>query len=150
MTLFDLPLINAILNGTSTILLIGAFAAIKRRRFRTHAWLMSAAIFASLLFLTGYITYHRAAGEKSTAGMHGLPHWLRSVYLSILFPHILLAFVMVPMIGIALWRALTRQWPGHQRIARPTWWVWMYVSVTGVIIYWMLYHLFPGVVPAHG
>ncbi len=75
--------------------------------------------------------------------MHFLPHWLRGIYLLILFPHILLAGVMVPMIGIALWRAYNRQWSRHHRIAVPTFWIWFYVSVTGVVIYWMLYHLFP-------
>ena len=72
-----------------------------------------------------------------------LPGWLRSIYLAILFPHILLAAVMVPMILMTLLRAYRRQWTRHRRIATPTWWIWLYVSVTGVVIYWMLYHLFP-------
>jgi uncharacterized membrane protein YozB (DUF420 family) len=138
-----LPILNATLNAMSAVLLVGAFVAIKRREVRLHRNLMLCALATSLLFLGSYLLYHYKVGEKSTAEMHFLPHWLRGIYLLILFPHILLAAVMVPMILMALWRAYHRQWSRHHRIAAPTFWVWLYVSVTGVVIYWMLYHLFP-------
>jgi len=139
----SLPIVNASLNGTSTVLLIAAYIAIKRRHVRTHMYLMLSALATSAAFLTFYLIYHAKVGEKSTAGMTYLPGWLRGIYLAILFPHILLAGVMVPMILMSLWRAYRRQWTRHRKIAAPTWWIWLYVSVTGVIIYWMLYHLFP-------
>jgi uncharacterized membrane protein YozB (DUF420 family) len=107
---------------------------------RYHATLMISAVVVSAAFLACYLVYHYKVGEKSS----GLsPGPLRTVYFAILFPHILLAAVMVPMILLALWRAYRRQWERHRRIARPTFWVWLYVSVSGVVIYWMLYHLFP-------
>jgi uncharacterized membrane protein YozB (DUF420 family) len=139
----SLPILNATLNAISTVLLVLAYIAIKRRRVRTHMYLMLAALVTSALFLTFYLIYHAKVGEKSTAQMTYLPPWLRTLYLGILFPHILLAAVMVPMILMSLWRAYRRQWTRHRRIATPTFWIWLYVSVTGVIIYWMLYHLFP-------
>jgi len=140
----SLPILNAGLNGLSTLLLISAFVAIKRRHVRVHMWLMYGALFSSAIFLTCYLIYHYKVGEISTKSMSWLPHWLRGLYLLLLFPHILLAAVMVPMILLSLWRAWNRQWTRHHRIASPTWWIWLYVSVTGVLIYWMLYHLFPG------
>ena len=139
----SLPILNATLNGIATALLVAAYIAIKRRRVRLHMYLMLSALVVSAAFLTSYLIYHANVGEKSTAQMPGLPGWLRAVYRLILFPHILLAAVMVPMIGMTLWRAYHRQWTRHRRIARPTYWIWVYVSVTGVVIYWMLYHLFP-------
>jgi uncharacterized membrane protein YozB (DUF420 family) len=142
-TFSDLPLVNATLNGVSTGLLIAAFIAIKTRWIRTHASLIIGALVTSAAFLTCYVIYHCHVGDKSRGEMLHLPRWLRSIYLSILFPHILLAVVMVPMIVTALWRAWRRDWVRHHRIAAPTYWVWLYVSVTGVVIYWMLYHLFP-------
>jgi len=144
----DLPHLNAALNATSAILLIGAFVQIRRGRWRTHATLMICATLTSAVFLAGYLIYHYHAGEQSTARMSWLPHWLRMVYLWILFPHLLLAMVMLPMIILTLWRASGRRWQPHRRIARPTLLVWLYVSVTGVTIYWMLYHLFPSMRPA--
>ena len=141
----DLPAVNASLNGLATLLLVSAYVAVRRRRVsasavRYHAALMIGAVAVSAAFLASYLTYHYKVGHKSS----GLtPGPLRTVYFSILFPHILLAAVMVPMILLTLWRAYRRQWERHRRIARPTFWVWLYVSVSGVVIYWMLYHLFP-------
>jgi uncharacterized membrane protein YozB (DUF420 family) len=101
---------------------------------------MIATVAVSAAFLTSYLTYHYKVGHKSS-GLEPGP--LRTVYFAILIPHIILAGVMVPMILLTLWRAYRRQWERHRRIARPTFWIWLYVSVTGVVIYWMLYHLFP-------
>lgn len=137
------PHINAGLNATSTVLLIIGILLIKRGRYQAHAVMMILAALVSAAFLACYVTYHHMAGEKSTERMTWIPPWLRIVYLVILFPHILLAFGMVPMIMMTFYRAYRRQWEKHRRIAKPTFFIWLYVSVTGVVIYWMLYHLFP-------
>jgi putative membrane protein len=143
LTIQDFPHINAGLNASSTVLLVIGFVLIKQRRYRSHAVMMILASLVSAAFLACYLIYHYKEGEKSTGHMTWLPTWLRTIYLLILFPHLLLAFFMLPMIVITLYRAYRRQWDKHRRIARPTFYIWLYVSVTGVIIYWMLYHLFP-------
>jgi len=143
LTLEDFPHLNAGLNATSTTLLLVGYGLIKSGRYRAHAVLMILASLVSAAFLACYLIYHYHFGEKSTASMTWLPTWLRTTYLLILFPHLLLAMFTLPMIGVTLYRAYRRQWDKHRRIARPTFWIWLYVSVTGVIIYWMLYHLFP-------
>jgi uncharacterized membrane protein YozB (DUF420 family) len=145
LTVQDLPVLNASLNGVATVLLVAGYVFVKRRRVnesavRYHAALMIATVVVSAAFLTSYLTYHYKVGHKSSALEPGP---LRTVYFAILVPHIILAAVMVPMILVTLWRAYRRQWERHRRIARPTFWIWLYVSVTGVVIYWMLYHLFP-------
>ena len=143
LTIQDFPHINAGLNASSAVLLISGILLIKRGRYRSHAVMMILASLVSAAFLACYLLYHYKAGEKSTERMTWLPPWLRVVYLLILFPHLLLAFVMLPMIILTLYRAYRRQWAAHRKIARPTFYIWLYVSVTGVVIYWMLYHLFP-------
>jgi uncharacterized membrane protein YozB (DUF420 family) len=145
LTVHDLPVVNASLNSAATVLLVAAYVFVKRRRLSPsavwyHGALMIAAFVVSAAFLACYLTYHYAVGEK-TSGLK--PGMLRTVYFAILVPHIILAAVMVPMILVTFWRAYRRQWEKHRRLARPTFWIWLYVSVTGVVIYWMLYHLFP-------
>ena len=137
-----LALVNAILNGTSAALLLTAYVLIKRRRIIPHVYLMLSAVVTSAVFLVFYLTSYYKYGDK-TSGLQPGP--LRTVYFAILIPHVLLAVAMLPMIGMTLWRAYRRQWDKHRRLARPTFWIWLYVSVTGVVIYWMLYHLFPAV-----
>lgn len=137
----DLPLINATLNGISTVLLVSAYVLVRRRRYRLHASLMIAAVVTSTLFLVGYVAHKALAGERSSGLEAG---FLKFFYLFvILAPHVILAIVMVPMIAWTLVLVAKRRWDQHRRIARPTFWIWLYVSITGVIIYWMLYHLFP-------
>jgi protein SCO1/2/putative membrane protein len=137
------PPLNATLNGLSAILLVTAYLLIRRGHWRAHAYMMVSALLTSSAFLVCYLIYHTIVGEKSTKQM-GLPPWLHFTYVwIILFPHLLLAVAMLPMIFITLRRAYRRQWDLHRKIARPTFWIWLYVSVTGVVIYWMLYHLFP-------
>ncbi|HTW95590.1 MAG TPA: DUF420 domain-containing protein [Tepidisphaeraceae bacterium] len=136
---FGFPELDASLNALCGCLLVTAFVCIKRRNWRAHGWSMVGATFVSAIFLACYLTYHIKHGEKSTATTHA-PHWLRMVYLAILFPHLLLALLMLPMIYLALRRAYFRQWERHRRIALPTFMIWLYVSVTGVVVYWMLYH----------
>ena len=143
LTIQDFPHINAGLNASSTVLLIIGILLIKRRRYRSHAVMMILAALVSAAFLACYLMYHYKTGEQSTKQMTWIPPWLRAVYLIILVPHILLAFGMLPMIYLAFYRASRRQWEKHRRIAKPTFFIWLYVSVTGVVIYWMLYHLFP-------
>jgi len=143
LTISDFPHINAGLNASSTVLLIIGILLIKRGRWRAHAVMMILASLVSAAFLACYLIYHYKTGEQSTRHMSWLPTWLRTVYLLILFPHLLLAFFMLPMIVLTLYRAYRRQWDRHRKIARPTFYIWLYVSVTGVVIYWMLYHLFP-------
>jgi uncharacterized membrane protein YozB (DUF420 family) len=140
MTKEQFALLNACLNGLSGLLLVIAYVAVKKKRYSLHGYLMGAAIVSSAVFLVCYLYSHYKFGERTS----GLDHnWLYWLYLAILLPHILLAVVMLPPIFITVWFAYRRNWILHRRIARPTFWVWLYVSVTGVIIYWMLYHLFP-------
>jgi uncharacterized membrane protein YozB (DUF420 family) len=122
------------------VLLVLAFVMIKRRNIRAHAWLMIAGLFTSAVFLVCYVSSHIRFGERSS-GLQAGP--LRAFYFVLLASHVLLAVGMLPMIITAVWRAYRRQWDRHRRIASPTYWIWLYVSVTGVIVYWMLYHLFP-------
>jgi putative membrane protein len=137
-----LPPINAALNATSTVLLIAAFILIKRRNYRGHAYMILSALVTSTAFLVCYIIYHAIAGEK-TSGLK--PGTLRTIYFCILAPHVILAVVMLPFICTALWHAYKRNWAVHRKIATPTYFAWLYVSVTGVLIYVMLYHVFPRV-----
>ena len=125
------------------VLSIVGILLIKRGRYQAHAVTMILAALVSAAFLACYLLYHYKTGEQSTKQMTWIPPWLRVIYLVILFPHILLAFGMLPMIFLAFYRAYRRQWEKHRRIAKPTFFIWLYVSVTGVVIYWMLYHLFP-------
>jgi len=143
LTIHDFPHLNAALNASSTILLVVGYLFIKRARYRSHAVVMIFASLTSAAFLACYLIYHYQVGEISTRQMSWIPPWLRILYLAILFPHLLLAMVMLPMIIITLYRASRRQWTKHRRIAIPTFFIWLYVSMTGVVIYWMLYHLFP-------
>ncbi len=143
LTLRDFPHLNAALNASSALLLIVGILLIKRGRYRSHAITMIMAALVSAAFLACYLIYHYKTGEQSTKQMSWIPPWLRIVYLMILFPHLLLAVAMLPMIYVTFHRAYRRQWEKHRRIAKPTFYIWLYVSVTGVVIYWMLYHLFP-------
>jgi len=144
MDLHLLPPLNATLNSVATILLIGGYVAIKRGRYRAHGWMMSMALVVSTLFLIGYVTHKVMRGDIITqTAFPNLPGWIRWMYRIILFPHLILAMGMVPMIIIVFLRAYRRDWPRHRRLAVWTLPIWIYVSVTGVIIYWMLYHLFP-------
>lgn len=136
-----LAAINATLNGTSTLLLVLAFVFIKRKQVKAHAWSMIAALTTSAVFLVFYISSYVLFGERSS-GIAASP--IKTAYLLLLLTHIVLAVVMLPLIFMALLRAYNREWAKHHRIASPAFFIWFYVSVTGVVVYWMLYHLFPG------
>lgn len=136
MTVRDLPTINAILNGIAACFLIAGWIFIKRNRGHiAHRNMMMAALFTSALFLSCYLYYHAHVGSVPYEGT-GI---LRPIYFAILIPHIILAGLMVPFILAALWFAIRGHYATHARITRWVWPVWMYVSVTGVIVYLMLY-----------
>lgn len=140
MTLHDLPASNATFNGLAGVFLSFGYYFIKRGNKIAHRNCMIAALCSSALFLTGYLIYHFT--------VHGVTHfrnpeWFRPIYLTILFTHLVLAIVIVPLIIITVTRALRQRFDKHKRIARWTWPLWMYVSVTGVIIYLLLYKIFP-------
>jgi uncharacterized membrane protein YozB (DUF420 family) len=133
-----LPALNAILNGTSAILVATARAQIRRGRIAAHRALMIAAVCTSSLFLISYIWYHAHVGSVRFQGQG----WSRSVYFTILISHTFLAAAIVPLVIITLTLGLRRRDTKHRAIARWTYPLWMYVSCTGVVIYLMLYHLF--------
>ena len=132
------PAINASLNGTSAVLLVTAHRMIKRGRMATHRALMLTAVGTSTLFLVSYLYYHAHVGSVRFQG-HG---WSRPVYFSILISHTVLAATIVPLVIITLTCALRGRFDRHRAIARWTYPIWLYVSVTGVVIYVMLYHIF--------
>jgi uncharacterized membrane protein YozB (DUF420 family) len=132
------PVIDASLNGTSAVLLLIGRGYIKRGRMAAHRAVMIAALACSSIFLACYLYYHWHVGSVRFQGQG----WSRPVYFSILISHTILAAVIVPMIIITLSRALRERFDRHRAIARWTYPLWMYVSVTGVIVYFMLYHLF--------
>ena len=135
MELSSLPTVNAILNATCTVFLISGFYFIRKKNIVLHRLCMSVAFLTSILFLSSYLTYHAFAGSKRFTKVG----WIRPAYFSILASHTVLAAVIVPLILVTLFWAWRGQFEKHRRIARWTWPLWMYVSVTGVVIYWMLY-----------
>jgi len=134
----DLPLVNALLNSTSAILLVVGHHFMKQRRIEAHRACMIAVFVVSALFLTSYLIYHYQHGSEPFQGQG----WIRPVYFSILLTHTVLATAIVPMAIMTLLRGLKRMDELHKKIARWTYPVWLYVSVTGVVIYLMLYQLF--------
>jgi uncharacterized membrane protein YozB (DUF420 family) len=140
----DLPPVNATLNALSAILLSFGFYFIRRKRQLAHRNCMLAAFITSVLFLICYITYHTYLARYLHRGptVFRNPPWFRPIYLAILLSHTFLAIVIVPMVLITLSRALKQRFDIHKQIARWTWPLWMYVSVTGVVIYLLLYHIF--------
>jgi putative membrane protein len=127
-----LPLINAILNSTVTVLLIGAMVAVKQKKWALHRNMMMGAMVLSVLFLLCYIVYHLFAAETTYKGEAGM---LRSIYYFILYTHIALAGLILPFILFTAYRGLTSEFPAHKKIAKYTWPLWLYVSVTGVLVY---------------
>ena len=130
-----LPLVNAILNATAAGLLAIGWILIRRRRIRQHRRVMIAAFSVSVLFLISYLTYHATFGAKHYTGRGPI----RVVYFAILLTHTVLAAAIVPLALITLSRALSARFDRHRAIARWTLPIWMYVSVTGVVVYLMLY-----------
>lgn len=132
------PVMDAVLNGTSAVLLFIGHGFIKRGRMAAHRAFMIAALVSSTLFLVSYLYYHAHVGSIHFQGQG----WSRPVYFTILTSHTILAAVIVPLVIITLVRALRERFKSHRAIARWTYPLWMYVSVTGVIVYFMLYRWF--------
>ena len=145
MQLQDLPLINAILNSCSALLLLAGYVAIKRDQKERHKRCMVSALITSTLFLTCYVIYHvgmqRVYGSAHTRFVD--PAWFRPWYLALLASHLLLAIAIVPMVLMTVYHAIRGNFEKHRKIARWTWPCWMYVSVTGVVIYLLLSRIFP-------
>jgi putative membrane protein len=138
MSLEKLPALNALLNTTSFALLwLGFFFIKKGRRIKRHKASMLSALFASALFLTSYSIYHAQVGSVP------YPHhdWTRIFYFSILIPHVILAAVMVPLILSAVYLALRKKYASHKKMVKWAWPIWIFVSLSGVIVYVMLYRL---------
>jgi uncharacterized membrane protein YozB (DUF420 family) len=134
-----LPAVNAALNATSALLLAIGYLCIRRKKITAHKICMLSAFGTSTLFLISYLTYHYHVGSIRFAGRGGI----RILYFAILTSHTILAAAIVPLVLVTLSRALKGRFDRHVRIARWTLPIWLYVSVTGVIVYWMLYHLYP-------
>lgn len=133
-----LPTLNAALNATSGALLSLGWVFIRRRMVSAHKTCMLAAFAVSTLFLISYLTYHAQVGSVRFTGAG----WVRPVYFTILITHIILAAAIVPLAIVTIRRAWKQEFTAHRRIARWTLPIWLYVSVTGVVVYVMLYHLY--------
>lgn len=137
MNVTDLPALNAALNATASVLLVTGWVLIRAGHRAAHKKCMLSALAVSAMFLTSYVIYHLNVGsvpfEKTG--------WIRTVYFAVLIPHVILAAAIVPMILITVSRALSSRFDKHKKIARITLPLWLYVSVTGVIVYVMLYQM---------
>jgi len=138
LTVSQLPALNASLNALCTILLLLGYAAIRRDKVTQHKFYMLGAVTVSAAFLTSYLIYHYHIGSKSFPGTVAV----RYAYLSLLLTHVVLAAVQVPLIITTLIFALLGKFERHRKIAWPTYCIWMYVSVTGVVIYLLLYQIY--------
>ena len=137
MSLSDLPLLNASLNALAGVLLVIGYVLIRRKRIRQHRAVMISAFVVSTLFLISYVTYHANIGSRPFTGQGPI----RTVYFVILITHVVLAAAVPPLAVITLSRALRARFDRHVAIARWTLPIWLYVSVTGVIVYLMLYRM---------
>jgi uncharacterized membrane protein YozB (DUF420 family) len=137
MEIADLPTLNASLNGIASVFLVVGYIMIRSRRVEAHRRCMLSALATSALFLVSYVTYHASAGSVPFRGTGAI----RIVYFAVLIPHIILAAAILPLALVTTARGLRGDYTRHVRIARWTLPLWLYVSVTGVIVYLMLYHL---------
>ena len=144
LTLRSLPAINAALNGLSGVFLICGFVFIRNRRIKQHEFCMLSAFCCSAVFLLSYLYFHFHAGVIRFGGQG----WIRPAYLALLISHTILAVVIVPLVLITLSRALRQRFDRHRAIARWTFPLWLYVSVTGVIVYWLLYVAYTPIYPS--
>lgn len=133
----SLPHLNALLNSVSALLLLAGYLFIRRRRMDAHRRCMLAALGSSALFLVSYLIYHFSVGSVRFQGQG----WPRTVYFAVLVSHTVLATAIVPLVLVTVTRALRRRFDRHRAIARWTLPLWLYVSVTGVVVYWMLYRM---------
>lgn len=141
MTISDLPALNASLNALSTLFIIAGLVSIKRDRKQAHIVAMSAAVFTSIAFLVSYVTYH--AAKEGVVTTFTEPGWPKILYRVILWTHIPLAAAIVPLVLLTIIPALRARYDRHRRLAAWTYPIWLYVSITGVLVYLMLYVWFP-------
>lgn len=139
----DLPAINASFNALATIFLCTGFIAIKKDKRELHALLMRSAFGASICFLIGYLYYHFFVQPDLGPTKFNREGWIYTAYLLMLFTHIILAMANLPMVLATLWFAHLEDWTRHKRLARMTFPIWLYVSVTGVLVYLALYQWNP-------
>jgi len=133
-TIADLPALNASLNALSAVFLACGLVFIRRGQMSRHRFCMVSALVVSTVFLACYVTYHASHGSTPYPGTG----WMRGLYFAILVPHVLLAMTVVPLALVTVLRAFRTDFARHRKIARITFPIWMYVSVTGVLVYWML------------
>jgi len=136
-SIYDMPVLNALLNGIGFVLLLTGFFFIRRGKINAHKSCMIAAFMVSILFLVSYLIYHYQVGSVRFTK----EGWIRPLYFTILISHTILAMAVPPLAVITLFRAVKERFARHKKIARWTLPIWMYVSITGVVIYWMLYQL---------
>lgn len=137
MSVSDLPTLNAILNFTAAVLIGAGFYFIKRKNIQSHKRCMVAALVVSAMFLTSYVIYHANVGSVPFRRQG----WIRPVYFLILITHVVLAVAVLPMVLRTAFLGLRSRFPQHVRIAKWTFPIWMYVSITGVVVYLMLYEM---------
>ncbi|GIX05952.1 MAG: hypothetical protein KatS3mg115_0355 [Candidatus Poribacteria bacterium] len=136
-----LPHLNASLNGLSALFLLGGYRAVRQKRLLQHRRRMLLAFLASTLFLISYLTYHFYPGVGTVRFLE--PAWMRPFYLAVLIPHVILAVPVVPLALLALFFAFRGRYDRHRQVTRFLWPVWVFVSISGVLVYLMLYILFP-------
>lgn len=137
MSVTDLPALNASLNTLATLFLLAGYVFVRRKHVAAHRAAMLGALTTSAAFLTSYVIYHANVGSRPFTGTGAI----RVVYFVILVSHVLLAIAIVPLVLVTVSRALSRRFDRHRAIARITWPLWMYVSITGVVVYLMLYRM---------
>lgn len=142
-SIYSLAPLNAILNSTAAVLLLAGFYFIKHKRVHAHRACMIAAVCVSAAFLTSYLIFHYEVGDILFTGQG----WIRPVYFSILIPHVILAVTILPLALTTLYFALRSRFTSHRRLARWTWPLWMFVSVTGVAVYLLLYQMYTPILP---
>lgn len=138
-SLYVLPKLNAIFNGTAFFCLIGAFIAIRNKNIKVHRAFTTTALILSMLFLLSYVSFHLTT-ESTKFGGEG---WVRTVYFAILISHIVLSTGIIPLVLFTYVRGLGMQVEKHRKIAKITWPIWLYVTATGVIVYWMISPYYP-------
>jgi putative membrane protein len=139
-----LPALNAVLNSIAFMLLVVGYVLIRRQAYYWHAAAMVAAFVVSSIFLFFYLLHKYLHGDRGSPEELGLIRWLYLFLL--LIPHVVLAMAMLPMILLTLLHAWRLNWVKHRRLAIPTFWIWLYVSISGVLVYVLLYHVFPGMI----
>lgn len=139
----SLPAINASLNGLCCLSLCVGLALIKQGKRDAHARAMQAATVFGAAFLVGYVYYHFVVQPELGPTRWNGSGWTRPAYFALLISHVVLAALNVPLVVVTLWRAHREDWERHRRVARITWPVWFYVSVTGILVYFVLYHWNP-------